>query len=128
MKKDKKKEDKKTAKKETKEKGAASDTKICAVLTYLIVGIIWYFVDEKMKKDNFVRYHTKQALGYWGLAIAVSIVSNIIAFIPFLGWAIATLLNLVLLVLFIIGIYYSATGKTKPLPVIGAFAERIFTF
>jgi len=26
-----------------------ADGKICAILAYLLIGIIWYFVDEKMK-------------------------------------------------------------------------------
>ena len=27
----------------------------CAALGYILVGIIWYFADEQMKKNNYVK-------------------------------------------------------------------------
>ena len=36
--------------------------KAAAVLSYLLIGIIWYFVDEKMKKNSYVKFHVQQAI------------------------------------------------------------------
>jgi len=36
--------------------------KACAILAYFFVGIIWFFVDEKLKKNEFAKFHAKQAM------------------------------------------------------------------
>ena len=98
--------------------------KVCALLSYLLVGIIWYFVDEKMKKNSFVKFHVKQGLVLIIFSIIVSIVGSIFWFIPFLGWVIMDILNLAILVLAIVGIVNSLNGEKKELPVIGGFASN----
>ncbi|MFW6014538.1 MAG: DUF4870 domain-containing protein [Candidatus Nanoarchaeia archaeon] len=116
------------------------NSKTCAILAYiLLIGVIWYFVDEKLKKDAFVKFHVKQALFLAvvgiGIAIAVSIMSMVLVFIPFIGWAITGLLsllgmiiNLGLLILWIFGLINAINEKKEPIPIIGKFAEKIFTF
>lgn len=112
------------------------NSKICAILAYLLVGIIWYFADEKMRKDNFAKFHVKQGLLLLilgvGLSIVLSFVSAILLFIPFIGGLLTTLLWLVvqlgLMGLCIFGIVHAAQGKKEKVPIIGAFAQKIFTF
>ena len=37
--------------------------KICAILAWFFpIGLIWYLVDENMKKNKFVGFHVKQSL------------------------------------------------------------------
>jgi len=106
------------------------DRDICALLSYLLVGLIWYAFDEKMHKDAFVKYHVKQGLVLlifailWG--ILLSIVLPIFFFLFFLIWIVG-LLQFVPLLLAILGIINVANGKKAPLPVIGKYSKK-FTF
>lgn len=96
--------------------------KACAILAYLLVGIIWYFADDKMKKNGFAKFHTKQGLVLLITSIIISIAGTII---PFIGWfVILPLGQLFVLVLLIFGIINAANGKEKDLPLIGKFAEK----
>lgn len=113
--------------------------KICAALSYILVGIIWYFVDEKMKKNTYAKFHVKQALVLIGFNIAIyilmavlSVLIALLVFIPGLGALIGGLLGIIslllwlaLLVLWIIGIVNAFSGKENKLPVIGGFAKHL---
>lgn len=101
----------------------AGNEKACAILSYILIGIIWYFVDEKMKKNEFVKYHVKQGL----VLLIVAIIFSAIASIPFIGFAIGWILWLIEVVLMIIGMINAANNQEKELPVIGKFAEK-FSF
>jgi len=94
--------------------------KACAILSYLLIGIIWYFADDKMKKSSFVKYHVKQGL----VLLIADIIVWAISGIPLLGWVIAPLLNIGLIVLLVLGIINAANDKEKPLPLIGKFGSK----
>jgi len=125
----------KVVKKDSKAKSAASgdDGMVCAILAYVLVGIIWYFADEKMKKNSFAKFHTKQALVLLivniVLMIAASILAAVLVWIPFVGWIIMsliwTVISLGIFILWLIGIINAASKKEKELPVIGHFAEKL---
>jgi len=89
-----------------------------AILAYII-----FFVPllTEAKKDPFVKYHVKQGLLIFIAWIAVSIISWIL---PWQLSIIATLLDICVFVLLIIGIMTAAKGEQKPLPVIGKFGEQ----
>jgi uncharacterized membrane protein len=114
------------------------DGKVCAILSYLLVGIIWYFADDKMRKNNFAKFHAKQGLVLLIvsiiLSIAVSILSAIFTPLLFMGgglgivWLISLIwyaVSIVLFVLWLIGIIAAATGKEKALPIIGGFGKKL---
>ena len=98
--------------------------KACAVLSYFLVGIIWYFVDENMKKNDFVKFHVKQALG---LTIA-NLVLGTVLLVTVLGSLLFPLLNLTVLVLAIIGIIDAMNGNKKELPLIGKYSTKYLKF
>ena len=108
-----------------KENKNVEEGKLCAFLSYLLVGIIWYFADEKMKKNNYVKYHVKQGL----VLLITSLIINVVgSLIPFIGWfVILPLGGLCILILWILGIINALNGHEKELPVIGVFAKK-FTF
>lgn len=87
-----------------------------------VVAYIIFFLPllTDAKKDPFVKFHVKQGfvlfLGY--------IVSWIVGMVPVFGWLIASILNILLLVLFVIGILNALGGKEKQLPLIGQFADK----
>ena len=117
---------KKSAKKKSTAKVAKApksndNSKICAILAYLVIGIIWYFVDEKLKKDAFVKFHVKQGLVLLIMWIVFVIVGSII---PVLGGIVMLIGKVVYLVGVILGIINALNGKQNELPVIGQFAKK----
>ncbi len=91
---------------------------IMAVLAYLGPLVLIPFLMEK--KDEFVKFHTKQGIVLFGLEIVIMIISNL-SIIGFLGG----LLWLIQVVLTIIGIVNAVQGQKKELPVIGSLASNI---
>ena len=49
---------------------ATSNNKLCAALSYLLIGIIWYFADEKMKSSSFAKFHFQLGTQKTALTIA----------------------------------------------------------
>ena len=108
--------------------------KVCAILAYIvfIVGLIWFFADEKMRKNKFAAYHVKQAIVLAITAVIIGILASVIvsifAFIPIFGWfligPLIWILWLAILVLAIIGLINAVQGQMKPLPIIGQFGEK----
>ena len=106
-------------------KMAKSDQgKVVAILSYFLVGIIWYFVDEKVKGDKLAKFHVKQALNLMIISVAVSVVGM---FLFFLIW-IVPLVQLALFVLWIIGLISAINGNMKEIPIIGGLAEKYLNF
>ncbi|WP_338075688.1 hypothetical protein [Chengkuizengella sediminis] len=91
------------------------DNKIWAVLAYFL-----FFLPLLTAKDSkFAMYHANQGLILLIFAVAVNVIGT---FIPILGWLlIIPFGNLAVIIYVIIGIINSASGKTKPLPLIGNF-------
>ncbi len=107
-----------------------------SILAYLLIGIIWYFVDEDAKKDSITRFHVKQGLVLLIFSIIYSIVVSIIVtilatifiFIPGVGLALIMVFNLLYLIpliLMIIGIVNAAGEKETELPIIGKFGNKL---
>lgn len=105
---------------------------IAGALAYfltVLTGIIFYIIE---KENKFVRFHAMQAIlvGAAGIAlgIAISILSIVLAFIPFIGWIIIMVLNFGLmlggLVLWIFLMFKAFKGEKFKLPVIGDLAEK----
>lgn len=88
-----------------------------------IVAYILFFIPllTEAKKDPFVKYHVKQGLLVFIGWIVVGIIGWIL---PWQLGIIATLLDICVLVLMIIGIMNAAKGEQRPLPVIGKFGEQ----
>ncbi len=104
--------------------------KACAILSYFLVGIIWYFADENMRKNSYAKFHAKQGLVFFVAWVALWIIEMILIFIPIIGWLLLFVLWIVwiaLFVLWIIGLISAINGKEKEVPVIGQFAKN-FTF
>ena len=116
-------------------KNEIEEGKICAALSYILIGIIWYFVDEEMKKNKYVKFHVKQGIILIIFSVIVAIANAILAsiitvlsYVTFGGAAvllfIPTIVGLIPLVLMIIGMVYAIQGKEKVLPVIGKFGKN----
>ncbi len=109
---------------ETKKEGAgqADNGKLAAILAYLLVGIIWFFADEKLKKNEFAKFHVKQAL----VLLIVSVCGSIIlGFIPILGWIVLPFFSIASFAFCVIGIINAAQNEKKELPFIGTYAKKL---
>ena len=103
----------------------SGNSQLCALLSYLLVGIIWYFADDNMKKDSFVKFHVKQAIILFIFSIAWSVLLRILVVLVFYLGPIFFVLNYVPLILTIIGIIYALNKQEKDLPVIGSYAKKL---
>jgi uncharacterized membrane protein len=102
----------------------SNDGKTCAILSYLLVGIIWYFADEEMKKSDFAKFHVKQAI----ILLAASLLLSAALSATIVLFIFVPLANLAAVVLMIIGIVNAANGDKKELPFIGQLAGRFLKF
>jgi len=87
-----------------------------------IVAYILFFIPllTDAKNDPFVKYHVKQGLSLFLVAVVI----QIIAYISIIGWTLVWPFNILLFVLFVIGVMHALNGEQKPLPVIGQLGER----
>jgi len=90
--------------------------KAIGIIAYItIIGLIIAFILNMEKKDAFGGFHIRQALG-----IAVSgIAMSFIAVVPVIGWILAVVGSLLVLVMWVIGIINAISGNMKPVPVLG---------
>lgn len=103
--------------------------KLVAILSYFLVGIIWYFVDAKVRKDKRVKFHVKQALNLLIISVAIGIIFGWILFWSFgIFYFIYLILRIALFVLWIIGLINAINLKQKDIPIIGQLAGKYLTF
>ncbi len=96
--------------------------------TMAAIAYVLFFVPlltGDAKKDSFVKYHVKQGLVLFLLAVLINVIGWVVPF--YLWYSISWLLSLAILVLLILGIINAVNGKQEPLPVIGKFAD-VFKF
>jgi|SRR5574343_30274 uncharacterized membrane protein len=111
---------------EKKQEKSADNKIIMAVIAYVLF-FVPLLTDDK--KDPFVKYHVRQGLVLFILAVIVWIFNGMIySLFPFSMWGFASMiswiLNLAVFVLFILGVKNALTHKEEPLPIIGKFAEK----
>jgi len=100
-----------------------ADDKTVAIVCYLtVIGFIIALVMRGNRRSPFVAFHLRQMLGF----LIVGICCSFLMIIPILGWILAPLLFLALLVLWIIGFLGALNGTTKPVPVLGANFQKWF--
>ena len=88
--------------------------KVVAAIAYAI-----FFVPLLVDKDSeFGKFHANQGL----LLLIVSLVGNAVLTISIVGILLVPVLNIILLVLFIMGVVNAINGQAKELPVIGKYS------
>ena len=97
-------------------------SKAAAVLSYLLVGIIWYFADKELKHDALAKFHAKQGIVFFCTIVVLQAALRMLFFV---GWILAPIIGVIELVLWVFGIIYALQGKQKPLPIIGGMAKLL---
>ena len=112
--------------------------KLLSALSYLGLLVIVPLIVNQEKKDEFIKYHTKQGLvlagvGLISLAIRWMVPTGAYFYYGFgtgyLLWAfvglLITVLQIGIFILAVIGIMNAVQNEKKPLPLIGKFAENL---
>ncbi len=103
------------------------NNKTLSIVSYLtIIGWLIAYFSGKDQADDFLKYHLKQGFGLFIFSLILSIILNIIVFIT--GIYIIGYIALITLVLMILGAINASNGIKKPLPIVGSWAEKNFTF
>ena len=100
-----------------------SEYRTFAILGY-ILPILFFLplLDDKTKNVPYVRFHANQQLTLLVVVIALYLLHNILfMMLMSLGYFVAQIANLAVLVLAIYGAYNAYLGNMKELPVIGKF-------
>ena len=107
-------------------KQKVDDEKLFAFLCYLIsiVGVIIVLVTKKDRKD-FSIYHAGQGIALFVTWLVLWVFTIILRFIPVIGWLISSIVLIIVILFWIIGMINALNGKKVPLPIIGSYGERI---
>ena len=106
-------------------KDEKDEAKIFAFLAVLL-SIIGFVIALLAKKDDeYVMFYAKQSLVLFFLAIIVWGINTILMIIPIIGKIAAGVLTVIVLVLWIVALVYSFSGKEKETPFIGHYARKI---
>ena len=102
------------------------NTKLVSILSYFLVGIIWYFVDTNVQNKK-TKFHVKQALNLTIINIGLSIIISFIFFIPFI-YILMMLVKITIFILWILGLINAINQKEEVIPLIGNYADKYLTF
>ena len=101
-----------------------NDGKNIAIIAYLtIIGLIIAYVLNNEKRNELASYHIRQSLGIF-LSIFVLSALN---YIPLIGWAIASIGVLAMVILWILGIVSAVNGTKKPVPLVGEYYQNMLS-
>ena len=112
----------------TEQTQSADNGKTVAIISYLTwIGWIIAFILHNNKKTSFGAFHLRQSGLIMIIFLILSLLSRVLAKSPsatILGLLFG-LISIGLLVLGIMGIIRAANGNTKPLPIIGDYAQKL---
>jgi uncharacterized membrane protein len=94
---------------------------LCYVLGW-ITGIVFLVLE---KDSKFVRFHAMQSIAtFLPLMVIAWVINLIFMWIPFISWAISTLIWILVLILWLILMFKAYQGEMYKLPIVGDFAEK----
>jgi len=103
---------------------AKEDTTVALLAYITIIGFIIAIIMHGNKKTALGAYHLRQALG---LFITGFVGGVALAIIPVVGWVLIPFFWLSIVILAVMGIVAAASGKQKPLPVMGGKYQQWFS-
>lgn len=97
------------------ENNTVPDGKAMAIISYItLIGTIVAIIVNSSSKNPFTSFHIRQAFGILLVQIVGSLVLGLFG-IQFLGWA----FNILIFILWIIGLLAAIQGETKEVPFLG---------
>ena len=117
---------KKISKKEgqSRKEKEQNDSKTFAFLATFL-SIIGFAIAILAKRDDkYVMYYAKQSLVIFIASAIVGIIKGVFIWIPIIGWAIYTILSIVVFILWLMSWIYALSGEMKEVPLLGKYAKR----
>jgi uncharacterized membrane protein len=102
--------------------GTGLKENVAALLCYVLAwftGIIFYFIENK---NDVIRFHAAQSIVVFG---PIFIVDMIFGWIPFIGWAVATILGVIAFILWVLLMYKAYQGGIYRLPIAAPYADKL---
>jgi uncharacterized membrane protein len=90
---------------------------LCYVALW-VTGIIFVVLE---KKSTFVRFHAWQSIMTFGV---LTVAYLVLRWIPFIGWILSILINVLMAILWIILMIQAGSGKMWKVPGAGDWAEK----
>jgi uncharacterized membrane protein len=108
------------------------DSNLAAALACLLgflSGILFLVIELVIEKDSqFVRFHALQSTMVFLVIFVATVVTNTLWAIPFIGWLMSILLNMLLvpltLILWLVLMFKAYSGERFKLPILGDLAEQ----
>lgn len=123
IKKEVKKEIKKAVKQEAAKLNEVDEGKGAAIVAYITwVGLLIALLAMHKKGNAFSAFHLRQSLGIY----LIGVILLVVAIVPIIGWIIAGVGGLLLLINWLIGIIGAASGSTKPVFLFGNAFQNWF--
>ena len=97
------------------------DESVAGLLCYIvgwITGIVFLVLE---KENKFVRFHALQSLLTF---LPLSVLAWLLGWIPFIGWALAALVWILTVILWLILMFKAYRGEKYKLPLVGDIAEK----
>ena len=107
------------------------DQKTIAWVSYItiigwIVALVTY--NSSNDKSSLAKFHLRQAFGIFITGIALYIVILMTLFIMPFFFFLYPFIGIAIFILWILGLIAAANGEEKPVPVLGEFYQKTFTF
>lgn len=97
--------------------------KVIGIVSYItVIGLIVAFILNQNDRDPFPSFHIRQSLGIFITGVGVSFLS----IVPLIGWVLAVIGSLLVLVMWLMGLISAIGGEMKPVPVLGDKFEEWF--
>ncbi|EHR79406.1 membrane protein [Thermococcus litoralis DSM 5473] len=106
---------------EEKKTSLGLDENVEGALAYLLgwlTGILFLLLE---KESDFVRFHAMQSTITF---LAITVIDIIFGAIPFFGWILGSLVTLIGLILWILGMVKAYQGEYYKFPIVGEIAEK----
>jgi uncharacterized membrane protein len=98
-----------------------SDSKLFAFIAAFL-SIVGFIIALLVKRDDkYVMYYAKQSL----IVFIVFVVAWIVLIVPIIGWVVGILVEILGIALWILSWGFALTGKMRPVPLFGKYAEKI---
>lgn len=101
------------------------NSKMFAFLGYALTIVGYLIVYLSKKEDKYAIYYARQGAALFILSAFVYIAKFVSGILPF-SIVITSLLNLFILALWVVGIFYSLSGEMKEIPVVWEIAKIFF--
>lgn len=102
--------------------GDVAENKGIAALSYL--GILCLIPLLAKRESKFAQFHAKQGLVLLIVEVIFGFLAGVLAIIPVIGWIIDVVVWLYIVIMIIMGLINSLSGKYWEMPLLGQFAKK----